>query len=253
MRKRQQDVLAFIRSNTEVSVAELGPQFGVSMETIRRDLRVLEERGDIERTYGRVRAVGSSLFEIPHTLRQDRNIGEKRRIATAALDALDDASTIFIDEGHLPYLLALALPRERELTAVTSSLPTAQALATLPKVTSIVLGGVVRGISFGVIDHWAVTMLESMNIDVAFIGANGIDSDGWLSTPNPQVASVKKKAIEQARRRVFIGDHSKFDARSFVRFAHISSFHRIITGAELRESTARRYSRWDVPLHRVEQ
>lgn len=99
-----------------------------------------------------------------------------------------------------------------------------------------------RSSTLGVVDHWSVDMLTSMEPDLAFIGANGVTEEGWLTTPDPAVAATKRAAMAGARRRIFIGDHSKFGHSTFVRFARLADFECVITGTELGPSTARRYS-----------
>ena len=84
--------------------------------------------------------------------------------------------------------------------------------------------GRVRPRTQGVVDMWAVAMLESMELDLAFIGANGVTEQGYLTTPDPAVAEVKKAAIRVSRRWIFAGDHTKFCMFNFTRFADISNF-----------------------------
>lgn len=90
---------------------------------------------------------------------------------------------------------------------------------------------------------WAVAMLESMELDLAFIGANGVTEQGYLTTPDPAVAEVKKAAIRVSRRWIFAGDHTKFGKRTFTRFAALSNCKCAITGQELGEARANRYRR----------
>ncbi|MGO3796762.1 MAG: hypothetical protein ACTJGR_06555, partial [Pauljensenia sp.] len=82
-------------------------------------------------------------------------------------------------------------------------------------------------------------------------GANGVTEEGWLTTPDPSVATTKQAAIAVARRRIFVGDHSKFDHSTFVRFARLSDFECAITGRELPSSVARRYSALGTEVVRV--
>ena len=113
--------------------------------------------------------------------------------------------------------------RRRPLTVVTTSLYIAQALSQRLEHTTIAVGGRVRPRTQGVVDMWAVDMLESMELDLAFIGANGVTEQGYLTTPDPAVAEVKKAAIRVSRRWIFAGDHTKFGKRTFTRFAALSN------------------------------
>jgi DeoR/GlpR family transcriptional regulator of sugar metabolism len=165
----------------------------------------------------------------------------KRRIAAEAVLHIEDAETIFIDEGYLPQLLARQLPTETALTVVTASLPVASMLAVRPSCLVILLGGRVRGRTLATVDHWATSMLSGLVIDLAFLGANGISRTHGLTTPDPAVGAVKSAVVAASRRRIFIGAHVKFSAVSFVRFAEVSDFEALVTDTGLAPSEAHRY------------
>ncbi|WP_103062687.1 DeoR/GlpR family DNA-binding transcription regulator [Actinomyces qiguomingii] len=239
-RSRREALIAQLRERGEMDVSALPELFGVSVETIRRDLRQLESSGRIIRSYGRVTAAESSTYETSQAFRSSHHVDEKDRIARAAADCLGHAETVFLDEGNQPLLVGRALPADRPLTVVTTSLPTAMELAERPRYTVISVGGRVRPKTLGAVDRWATAMLERMEPDLVFIGANGVTDDGWLTTPDPAVAAVKEMALTVARHAILVGNHSKFGHSTFVRFGHVRSLERIITGKELRGATARR-------------
>ncbi|WP_136192648.1 DeoR/GlpR family DNA-binding transcription regulator [Actinomyces procaprae] len=250
-RARREALIRELRERGEMDVAELPGRFGVSVETIRRDLRHLESSGRIIRSYGRVAAAESATYETSRDFRSSHNVDEKDRIARAAAACLGHAETVFLDEGNQPLLVGRALPVDHPLTVVTSSLPTAIELAERPRYTVIAVGGRIRPKTLGAVDHWATTMLERMEPDLAFIGANGITDDGWLTTPDPAVAAVKETALAVARSVVLVGNHTKFGHSTFVRFGHARSLDRIITGRELRSATARRLGSFGPQVDRV--
>jgi DeoR family fructose operon transcriptional repressor len=240
--ERQHRILALARGNGDVDVGKLAVDLSVAPETIRRDLRTLEQHGLIRRTHGGAHAVETARFETTLAMRTTRHVPEKRRIAAAAVDLIGDAETIFIDEGFTPQLIAEALPTDRPLTVVTASLSTAAMLATSTSTTVLLLGGRVRGRTLATVDSWATRMLGGFVIDLAFVGANGISREHGLTTPDPAVAEVKSQAIRVARRRVFAGVHTKFGVSSFCRFADIADFEVIVTDTALPASEAHRYS-----------
>ena len=83
------------------------------------------------------------------------------------------------------------------------------------RTTVIVVGGRVRPTTLGAVDAWATRMLERMEPDLAFMGANGITDDGWLTTPDPAVGAVKETALGCARRAVLVGSHDKLYLNPF--------------------------------------
>lgn len=249
--ERQHQIVALARRHGEVEVAKLAAELDVSAETIRRDLRLLEKHGLIRRTHGGAYPVETAKFETDLAVRTLRGVPEKRRIAAAAAGLIGDAETIFIDEGFTPQLIAEALPTDRPLTVVTASLNTAAWMAANTPATVLLLGGRVRGRTLATVDHWAANMLSGFVIDLAFVGANGISREVGLTTPDPAVADVKARAVAAARRRVFVGIHTKFGVRTFCRFAEISDFESLVTDTALPVSEANRYARLGPQVIRV--
>jgi DeoR/GlpR family transcriptional regulator of sugar metabolism len=216
-----------------MDVVDVHTLIGVSLETVRRDLRSLEAQGLIRRSYGRVFPVESGGFETGLEIRRSINREEKVRIAHAVIPRLGTAQTIFIDEGFNTELIAAALPSDRRLTVVTAALPIALLLAPRQNLEVIVLGGRVRGNTLGVVDVSAVQMINALNFDLAIVGANGISVERGMTTPDPAVAAVKSAVVRQSDRRIFVGAHHKFGRSTFVSFAQLTDFEVIITGREL--------------------
>lgn len=240
--ERQREIVRAARHSGSVDVTKLAAALGVAKETVRRDLRALEDHGLVRRTHGGAYPVESAGFETTLAFRTTMHVPEKRRIAAAAADLLGDAETVFIDEGFTPQLIAEALPRDRPLTVVTASLATAGALAENDNTTVLLLGGRVRAGTLATVDHWTSKMLAGFVVDLAYIGANGISRDHGLTTPDPAVSEVKSQAIRAARRTVFAGVHTKFGAISFCRFAPVGALETIVTSTQLPASEAHRYS-----------
>jgi len=228
--ERRRRILERARGAGHIEVTDLAQQLDVAAETVRRDLKVLEEHGLLRRTHGGAYPVESAGFESNLARRSASFVAEKRRIAEVTIDQLGDAETVFLDEGFTPQLVAEQLVAlGRPLSVVTSSLTSAALLAASPALTVIVLGGRVRGHTLGAVDHWATSMLSDLVIDLAVLGANGLSTERGLSTPDPAVAAVKKTAVAVSRRRVFVGIHTKFGVSSFCRFAEVGDFEVLIT------------------------
>ncbi|MER6037277.1 DeoR/GlpR family DNA-binding transcription regulator [Streptomyces sp. NPDC001835] len=240
--ERQREIVRAARTAGSVDVTVLAAELGVAKETVRRDLRALEDHGLVRRTHGGAYPVESAGFETTLAFRATSHVPEKRRIAAAAAELLGDAETVFVDEGFTPQLIAESLPAGRPLTVVTASLPVAGALAEAEDVSVLLLGGRVRAGTLATVDHWATRMLSGFVIDLAYIGANGISRDHGLTTPDPAVSEVKAQAVRAARRTVFAGVHTKFGAVSFCRFAEIGALEAIVTSTLLPATEAHRYS-----------
>lgn len=240
--ERRRGILETARRDGSVDVVQLATALDVSKETVRRDLNLLERHGLVRRTHGGAHPVESAGFETTLAIRTTQHVPEKARIAAAAAELLGDAETVYIDEGYTPQLIAAALPRDRPLTVVTSSLSTAGALSSAENINVLLLGGRVRGGTLATVDHWATRMLSGFAIDLAYVGANGISREYGLTTPDPAVAALKAEVMRVAQRRVFSGVHTKFGAVSFCRFAQVTDFETVVTDTGLHSSEARRYA-----------
>src|SRR5689334_25059661 len=114
--ERQRRILARARSAGKVGVGEIAAELHVAPETVRRDLRSLEDHGLVRRTHGGAYPVESAGFETTLAFRATSHVPEKRKVAAAAVELLGDAETVFIDEGFTPQLIAEALPVDRPRT-----------------------------------------------------------------------------------------------------------------------------------------
>lgn len=224
-----------------LQVVDTARELRISTETLRRDLRVLESTGLIRRSYGAIFPTEVGRYELPMQLRPENDPGEKEAIAAKAVDLLTSASAVYLDEGALPLLMLRHLPIDRSLTVVTPSIPLAAELAAGHRHDVILLGGRLRPATLGTVDHWAIDMLTTMMVDVAILGANGVEYEHGATTPDPTVCAVKAAAVRSARQSVLAIEHTKFGVISFARFATVEDFDVIVTGHQLRSTTVRRF------------
>lgn len=250
--ERRRQILAHARGTGHIAVAELAEELEVAVETVRRDLKVLEDHGLLRRTHGGAYPVEGAGFESSLTYRAESWVAEKRHIAVAAVEQFGPAETVFIDEGFTPQLVAEELARSgRTATVVTASVAAAVALAPSSAIEVILLGGRLRSRTLGTVDHWATAMLSEFVLDLAVLGANGITRDRGLTVPNTAVAAVKAKALQVSRRRIFVGIHTKFGITSFCRFADVADFEALVTDTVLSAHEAHRFSAMGPQVLRV--
>lgn len=240
---RCQLIVAYTRTHGRAEVNDLAVELGVAQETVRRDLTTLAEQGLVRRAHGIAYPVDNAGYETSMDYRSSHLVPDKRRIAAAAIELIGSASTIYLDDGFTPHLIAQQLAAShRYLTVVTPSIMAASTLAQSDQMSVIMLGGNVRRRTLGTVGHWVTDILASLLIDVAILGANGISRERGLTTPLPAVSDVKAKVLAHSRRSIFVGVHTKFGVDSFSRFAEVSDFHTLVTDRGLSSHEARRYS-----------
>ncbi|HWS36562.1 MAG TPA: DeoR/GlpR family DNA-binding transcription regulator [Actinoplanes sp.] len=227
--ERQQEIVRRARAEGRVDVVALAEAFGVTAETIRRDLTVLERSGVLRRVHGGAIPVERLGFEPALATRDAVLISEKERIAKAALAEIPEDGAIILDAGTTTARLSELLPADRELTVVVNSPVLAATLGLKPNLTVLLLGGRVRGKTLATVDDWALRPLADMYVDVAFMGANGISVERGMTTPDPAEAAVKRAMIAAARRVVLLADHTKIGNDYLAKFGALADLDLLIT------------------------
>ena len=228
--ERQQAIAELVATAGRVSVNELAERFGVTTETVRRDLSALERAGLVRRVHGGVvQGSALSVLELAVTDRDRRNAEEKDRIARAALDLLPDGGSVVLDAGTTTARLANGIPSDLRLTVITHAVPIAARLVARPSVELHLLPGRVRTTTQAAVGEDTVEALSRLRVDVAFLGTNGITPDHGFSTPDASEAAVKRAIVGSARQVVVLADADKFDQDHVVRFAELSRVDVVVT------------------------
>ena len=232
--ERQHAIAALVTDRGRVSVTDVAEQFGVTTETVRRDLALLERAGMLRRVHGGAVPIGAlSLVEPGLGERHGTRAEQKRKIAAAAVDLLPQVDgSVLLDGGSTTAALADLLPAERRLLVATNSVPIAARLAAAPGVTLHVLGGRVRGITQTAVGESTVRALEHLRVDVAFLGANGITARHGFSTPDETEAATKQAMARAAQRTVVLADSSKLGREHLVRFAAVDDIDVLVTDSD---------------------
>lgn len=252
--ERQRVIEDLIDAEGRVGVVDLSRRFGVTTETVRRDLDQLEIRGLVRRVHGGAVAPGRiSTAEFSFAERELHSGEAKRAIARRALDALgaDFAGSLFIDAGTTTGAFASAL-RERGLRhpieVVTHSMTIAHTLAGARGLNLTAIGGRVRGLTAAAVGAHTVSVVEGMHPDIAIVGTNGLSAQGGLSTPDPDEAAVKSAIIASARRVIILADASKFDQQLLVSFAELAAIDVVVTDRVPTDALARALTDNDVEV-----
>ncbi|WP_144629994.1 DeoR/GlpR family DNA-binding transcription regulator [Arthrobacter woluwensis] len=234
--ERHSAIADLLTAHGRVTVTELAQRFTITPETVRRDLALLEEQGELRRVHGGAVAVDrGSTAETSVPERLATHSEQKQRIAAAAFALLPrtSAASIVLDAGTTTEALAgLIAQRDADapaLLVLTNSIPIAAALSDTPGVALHILGGKVRGVTQAAVGAGTVAELRNVRPDIAFVGTNGIHADFGLSTPDPEEAAVKTAFVQAARRTVVLADASKLDAETLVRFATLEDVDTLVT------------------------
>jgi DeoR family fructose operon transcriptional repressor len=225
--ERHAEVLRLLAAERRVESARLAALFDISAESVRKDLALLEGRGLLRRVHGGAVPREPRRAEPPVADRAER-LAEKSAIAKAALRFVPDGGSLLLDAGSTTLKLAEMLPADHGLVVYTNSWPVGAALHDRG-VAVVLLGGRIRPVTMAAVGPLTAQALASINVDVAFLGTNGLSFDRGLTTPDADEADVKRLMLAAARQRVFLVDSGKFGHESLARHATLSDVDVLIT------------------------
>src|SRR5690606_15377127 len=213
--ERHQFIMGQLQKTGTVSVIDLCEELHVSSVTIRKDLKLLEDRQLLFRTHG-----GAMLIN-PYTT--DRTVFEKERIQAAekaaiakeAASMITDNDSIIIASGTTVQAMAKEIQPIGNLTVVTSALNVAVQLIKHPNIEILQLGGILRKSSTSVAGLYAEQILSDFFCSKLFLGVDGIDLEFGLTTTNAQEAHLNRKMMAASQKVVVLADSSKFGKRGF--------------------------------------
>ncbi len=209
--RRHRAILAALATDPTVRISALAAGFGVSAETVRRDIEDLTRQGAVRRTYGGASVLHTGLQ--PELASRERQaVAERARIGAAAAALVEPGAVVMLDAGSTTGHVARALAaRGIAATVLTNSLPAATDLAAAPggAIRVLLCPGEVSAGERGVYGSEAEAFLRRFNADIAVIGASGLTEEGPCDALS-RAAWVKRAMLDRARRRVLAVDAGKF-------------------------------------------
>ena len=232
--ERRLQISELVRQNGSVQVTALAERFGVSMQTVRKDLRYLTERGIMARAYGGAidsKVVGTPAAEAHYEAKRTANLEQKRRIGQRAAAMVKAGDTIVIDSGTTSIQLAQALP-DIDVTVVTNDFGVLGALAPKSNINIVMLGGELRRKNMAFYGGLAVEALEALHMDLLFLGVDGFDLERGITTHYEPEAILNRRMVQNAGAVVAITDSSKFGKICLHRILSIGELDTLITDTD---------------------
>ena len=226
---RQSQLLDAVRQHGALSVESLAERFGVTLQTVRRDVKLLAEAGLLARFHGGVRLPSSTTENIAYRQREALNAEGKQRIARAVAQRVPDGSSLLINLGTTTEAVARELLEHQGLRVITNNLNVAAILADNPDCEVIVTGGMVRHRDRGIVGAAAVDLIRQFKVDIGLIGISGIEADGTLRDFDYREVQVARAIIEQSREVWLAADHSKFNRPAMVELARVDQIDLLFT------------------------
>jgi DeoR family glycerol-3-phosphate regulon repressor len=228
---RQSLLLDEVRTRGSMSVEALAERLAVTLQTVRRDVKLLADAGLLARFHGGVRVPSSTTENIEYLQRQLLNEHAKQRIARAVAAAVPAGCSLIINIGTTTEAIARELLHHRGLRVITNNLNVAAILSGNPECEVIVAGGIVRSRDRGIVGELTVDFIQQFKVDIGLIGISGIEADGTLRDFDYREVKVARAIIEHSREVWVAADQSKFNRPAMVELARFDQIDMLFTDA----------------------
>lgn len=232
------EILEIARRDGRVTVDGLAEHFGVTLQTIRRDLTDLAEAGRLERVHGGA-IMPSGISNIAYEERRALNQAAKDRIAAATAQMIPNDVALFLNIGTTTEAVAHALLHHQNILVVTNNINVAQILSANPDSHVIVTGGTMRRSDGGLVGEHAARCVREFKFDISVIGCSALDHDGDFLDFDMQEVVVSQAALQQARQRFLVCDHSKLSRKAPARIGALEDLDGIFTDQSLPDTLVR--------------
>lgn len=248
--RRKAKIKDTILEKKSVVVSELAAEFNVTEETIRRDLKTLEDEGILIRTYGGAFIQEGVQNEVNLTIRETAYINSKKRIADGALKLIHNGDSIFLDSSTTALFITKVIKNMR-LTVITNSLKVINNLSDSPDIRLIAVGGVFDSSNMAFIGRGALLSLDQYFVDKSFISCRSLSIENGITDSNDNNADIRNKIIERSQKTYIIADYSKFNKTSFIKICDFEAIDGIISDMEIDNSWEQVLSSKNVDYYNV--
>lgn len=233
MEERHQEILESIKDNGKITISEITSKYGISDESARRDLRILEQKGLCKRTHGG--AIRLQQVSVKPLVNRDFSemqiLDNYREIAKKAVSMIQENDTVYITGGSLGYIMIPFLPKDIHYTVIVNSVDIGKELRGFDNVDIYMVGGKMRQSGF-MVDSLANEFVARMHFDLCFITGAGLTADFGLSNGTDETACYQRTIIRNSRKKCLLMPSSKIGVDSFIKVCDVETFDYMITDWE---------------------
>lgn len=241
---RKNDIMNLLNEKSSVSVSELSKLFKISEVSVRKILVSMEQAGQLRRTWGGAVSIYSSLHELSNEEKLPKHLEEKKAIAQAAYDCINDGDAVFLDSGTTTIQLARLIVSgpKRNIMVATNATNISMELAKASDIQSVIIGGEFRQKIFSCVGYIALMCLDHLCFDKGFITGNHFSLEHGFTTPNLQEAEIKHRVLTVSKNKYILMDSSKFGDDSLALVASPKEADHVITDWNLSSEVIRQFS-----------
>lgn len=225
----------------------LAERIGVSEQTVRRNIRTLEEHGVVRKVHGGVQLLDAQ-YEAPFQTRMNTQPQAKRQIAACVADMIRDGDSLFLDIGSTTAFVAKALQKHRELLVVTNSIAVAHTLISRNGNRVFFAGGELRSHDGGSFGKNVIDFIHQFNVQYAVLSVGAINADSGFMLHDMQEANVSREAMARAQITIVAGDSDKLGHRAPICLSEPSAIDILVTDRRPAEPIRQMLKHNDVDL-----
>lgn len=226
--ERYDKILAVLESEKYISAQQLSQMLFVSLPTIRRDLAELDRRNQIIRSHGGAKAIEPEHVVAPLDFRKSLHSTQKRKLCQAAANLVSDNEIIFIDSSTTTLQMADFLVEKKNITVITNGISLATLLVQ-KGIKTYCTGGEIFQNSLAHFGSFAEDFIRRFNIDAMFFSCHGVNDSGMLTDPSLPETQIRRVAINQSKKTVFLCDKTKFSLSTPYNLMPIQNIDYIVT------------------------
>ncbi|MBO4429103.1 MAG: DeoR/GlpR transcriptional regulator [Clostridia bacterium] len=246
--ERRNAILAALSAEGKVVVSELSQNFGVTEETIRRDIDKLEKEGLATKTYGGAVSNVSPSTDLPYNIRKRVNVEQKQLVAEKVASMISDGDRIMLDASSTAIYVTRKIKSKKDITVITNSVEILLELADKTGWHVLSTGGSLKEGALSMVGTSAEKMVRGYHVDFAICSAKGIDEKMGITDSNEKDSEMKQAIFASADKKVLALDSTKFDKISFVKVCDIKDVDIIVTDKSPSEAWKNRLAENGVEL-----
>lgn len=227
--ERRNIILEKLQEEKKVVVSELSELFGVSEETIRRDLDKLDKEGLAVKSYGGAVLNENNNMDMPFNIRKKKNMQGKQKIAKIIEGLIADGDHIIVDPSTTAVSIVKALREKKRLTIITNSIEVLVELADMSGWDIISSGGTLKENYFALIGPKALECISSFHADKVILSCKGIDMEKGITDANEMFSQVKQTMLHSATEKILAVDYTKFDKVAFSKICDVTDIDMVVT------------------------
>ncbi len=227
--ERHKYILNTLQKEGFVKVVDIARKLDVTTVTVRKDLKLLEEKGLLYRTHGSASPINPHIPDKNVKEKEKIRIKEKQLIGIAASRLIEDDDAIIVNSGSTICTFAEQIEPKGKLTVVTSSIKVTSILSENESIHVSQLGGALRRSSMSVIGSYTLSFLKNITCSKVFLGVDGIDPDFGVTTSNVEEAELNRAMMDASLKTIVLCDSSKFGRKGFGKICSLDKIDAIVT------------------------